>query len=541
MARLPQPGGDSGNWGAILNDFLSQALKSDGTLKDASISTGQLADNTIVEAKLSSDVRTKLNTAGGDWTTLANKPAVIASGADQAAARSSIGAGTSNLAIGTTAVTAAAGDDVRLSDQRTPLDGSVTTEKMTDAAVTRQKLSSLVQTSLTKADTAIQQTLRPIAASYRPLKGVTTAIGSTIVSGETASDVFYTWNNSSNRFRYVGCQPVAFSDPTLGVNFNVGLNDEVVANTIELEFWSNATTIRLHFYNINRADVWAVVDDQRITDNTYQHADFGDSICTWTLTQSTSVYRKWRLGLPALTFRGIGINSGATMVPTAKGFQLAVIGDSYVSGGIQTANAVSPGVTGTISAGALFGQFAQETGLDVWRAAVSGTGYVEQGVYGAKGNYGASSRLSAFAALPAMDAVVVWSSANDKPHATGTVIAAAESLWSSLKTARPNTPIIVVGPECTGWPDGVLDTQNDALRAAANAHSAVTAYVDLRNNNFMSGTGYDGAPQGNGNTDVFIASDGSHLTHPGSRYWGENIARLLGTVTIPADNTSGSF
>ncbi|MEP6710546.1 MAG: hypothetical protein ABJA64_02410 [Candidatus Saccharibacteria bacterium] len=36
MARLPQPGGDRGNWGNILNDYLSVAHKSDGTLEDDS-------------------------------------------------------------------------------------------------------------------------------------------------------------------------------------------------------------------------------------------------------------------------------------------------------------------------------------------------------------------------------------------------------------------------------------------------------------------------------------------------------------------------
>lgn len=48
--------------------------------------------------------------AAADWTTLANKPAVIAAGATQAAARSAIGAGTSSLALGTTGSTAKAGD-----------------------------------------------------------------------------------------------------------------------------------------------------------------------------------------------------------------------------------------------------------------------------------------------------------------------------------------------------------------------------------------------------------------------------------------------
>ncbi|MGB4761924.1 MAG: hypothetical protein WBP12_01040 [Candidatus Saccharimonas sp.] len=55
MARLPQPGGDSGNWGAILNDFLSAAHKSDGTIKD----------NTITETQLDSSVVTKLNVVAG--------------------------------------------------------------------------------------------------------------------------------------------------------------------------------------------------------------------------------------------------------------------------------------------------------------------------------------------------------------------------------------------------------------------------------------------------------------------------------------------
>ena len=35
MPRLPQPGGDAGNWGAILNDYLSVEHNADGTLKNA--------------------------------------------------------------------------------------------------------------------------------------------------------------------------------------------------------------------------------------------------------------------------------------------------------------------------------------------------------------------------------------------------------------------------------------------------------------------------------------------------------------------------
>lgn len=80
MARLPKPGADNGTWGDILNEYLAQAHKPDGTLKE------------ITETQLHSDVQTKLN-ATGDWNTLSNKPAVIGAGANQATARTSIGLG----------------------------------------------------------------------------------------------------------------------------------------------------------------------------------------------------------------------------------------------------------------------------------------------------------------------------------------------------------------------------------------------------------------------------------------------------------------
>lgn len=42
MARLPQPGGDEGVWGSVLNDFLGTAHNSDGSLKNGVVGTGTL-------------------------------------------------------------------------------------------------------------------------------------------------------------------------------------------------------------------------------------------------------------------------------------------------------------------------------------------------------------------------------------------------------------------------------------------------------------------------------------------------------------------
>lgn len=55
MPRLPQPGGDQGNWGTILNDYLSQAHSPNGSLKPGIITT----------SNLSQDIQDKLDTVAG--------------------------------------------------------------------------------------------------------------------------------------------------------------------------------------------------------------------------------------------------------------------------------------------------------------------------------------------------------------------------------------------------------------------------------------------------------------------------------------------
>jgi hypothetical protein len=52
MARLPQPGSDDGQWGNILNDFLSQVHNSDGSLRDGSVVSGTIADGAVSSTTL---------------------------------------------------------------------------------------------------------------------------------------------------------------------------------------------------------------------------------------------------------------------------------------------------------------------------------------------------------------------------------------------------------------------------------------------------------------------------------------------------------
>jgi len=63
MARLPQPGGDQGEWGEILNNFLQQAHTNDGTLKPGSVGSSQVQDNSIPASKFTPSVQASLDNA----------------------------------------------------------------------------------------------------------------------------------------------------------------------------------------------------------------------------------------------------------------------------------------------------------------------------------------------------------------------------------------------------------------------------------------------------------------------------------------------
>ena len=62
MARLPEPGSDAGKWGDILNEYLSETLDTDGTLKANTVSSFQIIDGSLSESLFDTNVSNKLNT-----------------------------------------------------------------------------------------------------------------------------------------------------------------------------------------------------------------------------------------------------------------------------------------------------------------------------------------------------------------------------------------------------------------------------------------------------------------------------------------------
>ena len=79
MPRLPQVGGDDGNWGQVLNDFLTVEHNADGSLKNGyikpsggipstdlavnAVTTAKITDQAVTNAKLSTSVQNSLTNA----------------------------------------------------------------------------------------------------------------------------------------------------------------------------------------------------------------------------------------------------------------------------------------------------------------------------------------------------------------------------------------------------------------------------------------------------------------------------------------------
>jgi uncharacterized protein YjbI with pentapeptide repeats len=182
MPRLPQPGSDAGNWGNLLNDFLSTTHDSNGNLKAGSVTTSTLASGSVTLAKLAinnsptSGQTLTFDGTGLSWSTptssgsvpdaststkglvqlagdlggTASAPTVpgLAGKANTAdvvtLAGSQTVTGAKNFtgglqSNGTAVVTTG---DTRLSDFRTPTDGSVSTAKVADNAITEPKLAA---------------------------------------------------------------------------------------------------------------------------------------------------------------------------------------------------------------------------------------------------------------------------------------------------------------------------------------------------------------------------------------------------------------
>lgn len=136
MARLPQPGGDAGNWGEILNEYLSQVHNTDGTLKPSIIQSSNLATDAVsTNALANNSVTTNvLAVSGGTDGQVLTKDSLQPGGLAWQSV--SVTGGVSSVNTRTGAVTLTASD--------------VGLANVNNTADTDKPVSSAVQTELNK-------------------------------------------------------------------------------------------------------------------------------------------------------------------------------------------------------------------------------------------------------------------------------------------------------------------------------------------------------------------------------------------------------
>lgn len=141
---------------------------------------------------------TSATAKAGDWkpastditdSTVTGRSLITA--VDAATARGAIGAGTSNLAIGTTGTTAAAGNDSRLSDARTPTAHTHTAAQISDSTTTGRAL-------ITAADAATARSAIGAGTGSSNLVIGTTAgtAADAAAVGDTATDFVTVFNTA---------------------------------------------------------------------------------------------------------------------------------------------------------------------------------------------------------------------------------------------------------------------------------------------------------------------------------------------------------
>lgn len=190
MSRLPIPGEDKGNWGDILNDFLTQSLSSDGSLKPVAINTVNGLTSTLAAKADASNLATVA--VSGSYTDLVNKPSIPVATPDATNISKGIIQLSGDLSGTATSPLIAAGaiSTAKLANS------SVTSANIADGTITSTDISGTAAIAATQLDSSVQATLTSVASklnsssaasTYAPLASPTFT-GTVIIPTPSAGD-----------------------------------------------------------------------------------------------------------------------------------------------------------------------------------------------------------------------------------------------------------------------------------------------------------------------------------------------------------------
>jgi|GEM_PF-1050666 len=159
MARLPNPGLDSGTWGYILNDFLAQSHNTDGTLKSSAVNASGAATDTTVVHNTGAEIIAGTKTF--QTSPVIPAPTLGSHATTKTYVDSTVAAGVPDATTGSKGIVQLAGDlGGSGTAAATPVisDNAITTSKINAGAVTTTKLATGAVTTNEIADDTITNT-----------------------------------------------------------------------------------------------------------------------------------------------------------------------------------------------------------------------------------------------------------------------------------------------------------------------------------------------------------------------------------------------
>lgn len=465
MPRLPEPGGDAGSWGEILNDFLSEAHESDGSLK--------LLDQSQII---------------GLVTQLANKASVTDLAGKLDVSQKSAANGVASLD---------------------------STSKVPDFQLpARLEESALAAKYLARRDWANDvldaiSTLAPPAGTPTVTftTGLTTAMSSPVeyrpvICGTGSAVSGWDGRNDPNFKFHSGVFHTtngAQSDLVLNGTIKPGGASQAAPWSVIVEFntSSGVDQMEVGFYGSTAPSFKLEVDGfPSIGDYAILGPALGNSKKA-TLTFPDARARRIRLYLYGGTgFHSVRVPTGQSITkPTDVARRGVFVGDSYVNG--------AGSVYAFPSGAGQFDTFAPRTlkalGCnDLILAGIGGSGFVAGG---ATSSY--STRVSAILAMQP-DLLIVNGSINDGPGAGG-IQAAVEAFLDATQSIPER---YVIGTMKSGYAGNYA-----AVKAAALSRNV--PFIEMEN--FITGTGTAVSAKTTGNGNVFTMSDGSHPTYVAHR------------------------
>lgn len=299
----------------------------------------------------------------------------------------------------------------------------------------------------------------------------------------------------------------------VGRSVSYGLSKRA-ANVISVSTCTKAMSVEVFQKGTGfNSQLTVFVDGERINKKPIQHPSDGGFYLT-RIDFGNQLMHCYKFLFNNAHFGGIFLKDGEVASPPKRKhkFRAMFIGNSYTESGQSWASYAARLLDWD----------------DAWISGVGATGYINAPK--PKLNYGQRLESDVIAYQP--NVIVIAGGINDSGYPTDKLNKAASKLFSKIQKRLPNTIVFVLGP----WNPrtAINPAVNEAIKKAASGRPNFY-WVPNYDDNWITGTGHQGALKGNGNSDFIIGSDGTHPTAKGHQYiaqrFADHVRKVLG-VTV---------